>query len=270
MNLPRHRPDAERFSVLMALILLAYATARYVRLPVRTYALELPGVFLPLQFNINTVVSVLVAGLAATGADWLLSSHPEIGQRSRFSHWLIPGLTAWIISLPLANLPPSPLWWLAFASGALVLTLILQAEYVSVDPADARYTLVSLALSALAYGMFLTLAISLKALGVRLLLVLPALATAAFLISMRVQQLRALGEWRPLPMLAASFLTVQIAAALHYWPLSAVAYGLALLGLLYALNSLITAMSQAEDLRTAAREPLIALAIFWLLAAILH
>jgi hypothetical protein len=254
----------------MAVILLAYATARFVRLPVRSFALELPGVYLPLQFNINTVVSALVAGLAATGTEWLLSGHPHLEGRPSYGHWLIPALTAWIISLPLANLPLSPLWWLAFASGALVLTLILQAEYLSVDPTDKRYGLVSLALTALAYGMFLTLAISLKALGVRLLLVLPALTLAAFLISMRVQQLRAGGEWQPLQLLAISFLSVQIAAALHYWPLSAVAYGLALLGLLYGLNSFITAMNQGQEPRAAAREPLIALGVFWLLAAILH
>lgn len=254
----------------MALILLAYATARFVRLPVRTFSIELAGVFLPLQFNINTVVSVLVAGLAATGTDWLLRSHPRLGDQSTFSHWLLPTLTAWIISLPLANLPLSPLWWIAFAGGAVTLTLLLQAEYLSVDSTDKRYGFISLALTALAYGMFLTLAISLKALGVRLLLVLPTLALAAFLISMRVQALRDEKGWQPLPLLAVSFLCVQLAAALHYWPLSAIAYGLALLGALYGLNGILTAIQGGQPTREAAREPLLVAATFWALAIVLH
>lgn len=254
----------------MAVILLGYAAARFVRLPVRTFAIELPGVYLPLQFNINTVVAVLVAGMAATGTDWLLRGHPKLGERATYSHWLLPALSAWIISLPLASLPLSPLWWAAFVAGALLLVFTFVGEYVSVDAEDPRYEPVSLALSGLAYGMFLTLAISLKGVGARLLLILPALALAAFLVSARVQLLRGDGEWRPLRLVAISFISVQIAAALHYWPLSAVGFGLALLGVLYALNTFLSGIYRGETPRGAATEPITALLIFWALAALLR
>lgn len=270
VKLSRRLPDSERFSVLMAVILLAYASARFVNLPVRTFSLEIAGFFLPLQFNINTILSVLVAALTASGMDWLLRGHPMLGDRPHYSHWLLPALAAWIISLPLANLPMSPLWWLAFFIGALLLSLILLAEYVSANPEDRLYPIVSIALSALAYGMFLTLAISLKALSARLVLVLPALAVAAFLVSFRVQLLRSAEKAEGLPLLGITFISVEVAGALHYWPLSAISFGLALLGVLYSLNNFLFSFSDGQSVSEAAKEPVAVLIIFWTLAAIIR
>ncbi|MCK5429242.1 MAG: hypothetical protein KAI94_07210, partial [Anaerolineales bacterium] len=68
----RHMPDANRLSVLSSIILLAYALARFVDLPTRDVAFQLPGIYLAIEINIRTIVALLVAGLAATGADWLL------------------------------------------------------------------------------------------------------------------------------------------------------------------------------------------------------
>lgn len=270
MKLSGRLPDTERFSVLMAVILLAYTTARFVNLPVRNFSLELAGVFLPVQFNINTIVSVLVAGLTASGMDWLLEQHPKVKSGAQYSHWLLPALTAWIISLPLANLPLSPLWWLAFFTGALLLSLILVAEYVSADPQDRLYPVVSIALSALAYGMFLTLAISLKALVVRLVLTLPALAFASFLVSYRIQLLRTPEKRGWLPLLGVTLISVEIAGALHYFPLSAISFGLALLGALYALNSFLFSLADGNSEKEAIKEPLVTLILFWALAALLR
>jgi hypothetical protein len=270
VKLSSRLPDSERFSVLMAVILLAYASARFVNLPLRTFSLEIGGFFLPLQFNINTVLSVLVAALTASGMDWLLRGHPKLGEGFQYSHWLLPALTAWVISLPLANLPLSPLWWLAFLIGALLLTMLIFAEYVSVDPEDRYYAVVSIALTALAYGMFLTLAISLKALGARLVLTLPALLISSFLISYRVQLLRSPAKVEGLPLLGIAFVSVEIAGALHYWPLSAISYGLALLGVLYALNNFLFSISEGESTFEAAKEPSAVLLIFWILAALIR
>jgi len=270
MKLSRRLPDSERFSVLIAVILLAYASARFVNLPLRTFSLEIAGFFLPLQFNINTVLSILVAAITASGMDWILRGHPKSEEGFNYSHWLLPALTAWVISLPLANLPLSPLWWLAFLIGAILLTLLIIAEYVSVDPNDRYYTLVATALSALAYGMFLTLAISLKALEARLVLSIPALAIAAFLISYRIQLLRSPEKAEGLPLLGVAFISVEFAGALHYWPLTAISYGLALLGLLYAMNNFLFSINDGESAFEAAKEPSAVLIIFWILAALIR
>lgn len=65
----RHLPDPDRLSILAATILLAYALASFIDMPGRELSLQLPGVYLEVQFNTRTFVAVLVAGLTATGAD---------------------------------------------------------------------------------------------------------------------------------------------------------------------------------------------------------
>lgn len=266
VTLARQLPDRERLSTLMAVILLAYAIARFVQVPGTTLALELAGIYLPLRFDIGTMITVLVAALTATGTDWLLRDHPKLVGGRRFGHWLLPAMTAWVLSLPLGNLPYSPLWWAAFAGSAVLLVAVLIAEYVSVDPANTFYRPAALVLGALAYGLFLILAISLRGLAVRLILILPTIALAAFLIGARVHLLRSKRRWQAGQSLAIAFLCAQLAGVLHYFPISAVSYGLALLGLLYALTSYAGALSEGAQSRRAAREALVSLALFLLLA----
>ena len=91
---PRYLPDADRLSVLAATILLAYALGRFVDLPSRSLAIQLPFVYFSVQVNIRTFVTLLVAGLTAIGADWLLRDHPALRVNSTLEHWLLPALTA--------------------------------------------------------------------------------------------------------------------------------------------------------------------------------
>ena len=92
----RHLPDADRLSMLTATILLAYALAHFIDLPGRELALQLPGIYLSVQVNVQTFVGPLVAALTASGANWLLRDHPAIGGQSTMEHWLLPALTAWV------------------------------------------------------------------------------------------------------------------------------------------------------------------------------
>lgn len=254
----------------MAVILLAYAAARFVRLPDNTLALQLAGIYLPLQINIHTIVAVLVAGLTATGTDWLLRSQEDRASRSINRHLLLPAMTAWVLSLLLSNIPFSSQWWLAFGGSALFLLAILIAEYASASPENRYYAIATQALSALTYGLFLILAITVRGVGLRLYLAFPAMALGAFLAGSRVQLLRPGQSWQPLPVAGITFIVVQIAAALHYLPISALGYGLGLLGTLYALNDYVAAIDTGETFREAARRPAVVLSLFWLLAILLR
>ena len=55
----------------------------------------------------------------------------------------------------------------------------------------------------------------------------------------------------------------QVTAALHYWPLSPVAFGLGVLGPAYALTSLITGLVEGESPRKALLEPALVLIFTW-------
>lgn len=263
MSKPQSLPELDRISVLSALILLAYALARFIDIPAQVLAVQLPGIYLEYQIDVQVLVALLVAGMTASGADWLLRNHPSLGAKNTIEHLLIPALTAWVIGLPLFQLPLGPQWWAGFAIGGMLLMAVLVAEYITVDPEDARHPIAAAGLTAVAFALYLTLAISLRFEGIRLFLILPALALSAGLISLRVFQLRLQGQWMIWQAIVITLIGGQITAAMHYWPFSPVVFGLVLLGPIYGLTSLLAALAEGETIRQAIIEPTTVIVIVW-------
>jgi len=263
---PSNLPQLDRLSVVAAVILLAYALARFANLPVSELSLQLPGIFLSFQINLRTIVALLVTGLTASGADWLMRDHPALGRQNTLEHWLLPALTAWVIGLPLLQLPLGLSWWVGFALGGTILMLVLIAEYIVIDPDDIRSPVASAGLTVVSYALFLILAASLRYAGLRLYLILPALALAAGLVTLRILHLRLHGQWAFLQAGVIVVIVGQLVAALHYWPLSPVGYALALLAPAYSLTSLIGNLMEDMPLRQAVIEPAIVLVLLWFAA----
>jgi hypothetical protein len=259
----RYLPHFERLSVLAATLFLAYALTQFVDIPGWELELQLPGILLAVNFNIRTVVAFLAAGLAASGTDWLLRDHPALKDKSTLQHCLLPALTALVIGFPLYQIPFGGVWWIIFTLGGLLLTLVLIAEYIVVDPEDVRYTLAAVGLTAVSFALFLMLVIVLRSAGTRLFLVLPAVGLAAGLVSLRTLNLRLHGQWKYVECLVVAFVVLQAAAGLHYWPLSPIAFGLAVLGPAYALTSLIGGLAEEEPFPRVFYEPLAVLILVW-------
>ena len=252
----RNLPDVDRLSVLAAAILLAYALARYVQFPSTKIEFSLLGVYLPIEINVNTIVTFFVAGLMATGADWLLRDHPYLGNKSTLEHWLLPSLTAWVIGFPLYQLPIGPLWWAGFALGGLLLVLVLVAEYITINPEDVRQPVAAAGLTALSFSLYLMLAVATRFAGIRLIQLLPALTLAAGLVSLRTLHLRLRGQWAFIQAGIICLISAQLTAALHYLPLSPVSYGLLLLGPIYSLTTLVANLAEGEPFKQAIIEPI--------------
>jgi hypothetical protein len=248
-------PSADKLSVLAAIILLAYALTPFVDLPARDFSFELPGFFLSIELNVRTLVAFLVAGLTASGADWLLRDHPLLADKPTIQHWLLPALTSLVIGVPLFQLPFSPIWWAFFAVGGALLMLVLVAEYIVVFPEDSRYAPASAGLVAVSFALFLTLAIVLHSAGTRLFFILPALIVAGGLVSLRTLRLRSGTSWKFLEAFVTALVMAQIAAALHYWPLNPITFGLAVLGPTYALTTLLSSLNEGETIKQALLEP---------------
>lgn len=267
---PSYLPDFDRLSIIAATMLLAYALARFINLPLSSLSFQLPGLFIALQINLRTVVSLLVASLAASGAAWLIQEHPASGPHFHLEHYLIPMLTAWVIGVPLYQLPLGFLWWAGFILGGAILTLVLVAEYIVVDSEDVRQPLASAGLTVVSFTLFLILTVSLRYANTRLFFILPALTLAAGLISLRTLHLRLHGRWALLQTGLVMLLVGQLIAALHYWPISPIGYALALVGSTYSLTNLFGNMAEGRSLRQAWIEPSVILAIFWASALIIH
>jgi hypothetical protein len=252
------------------MILLAYALARFINIPARELALQLPGIYLTVQLNVRTIVVFLVAGLTAAGADWLLRQHPAAEGMSTLKHLLVPALTAWVIGIPLFQMPLGLLWWAGFAFGGAALMLVLVAEYIVIDPNDRRQPAAAAGLTAVSFALYLTLAIALRFAGTRLYLLLPALTLAAWLVSLRTLHLRLHGRWALFQSTAIALLCGQFAAGLYYWPISPVAFGLVVSGSAYAITSLVANLTENEPLQRALIEPALVLAIVCVTAIWLH
>ncbi len=263
-----HWPERERLIVLTAIVLLTYALTRLLNLPIHHVELTVVGIRLSLELRFGAIISLVSAGLAATGMNWLLQTHPvwrkeETG--ATLEHLLLPTLTALIVSLALGTLPSPGLWWLGFAVGGLLMVLVFVAEYIVTDIHDARYPVASVMLTALTFTFYLILTVALRAANARLFLLAPALFLGSGLLALRVFRLR-LGSWFWVPAFVVALFCTQLAAALRYWPLTPVQFGLTLLGPAYALVDFIAAQMEGENPRRALLAPLVLLGVFWGLA----
>jgi hypothetical protein len=271
MDERRSLPDINRLSVLCATIMLAYALARFVDLPERALSFPIPGLYLEFRLNFQSIVAVLVALLAASGMEWLLHDHPALagqGWRKSFQHWLLPSLTALVIGAPLGMLASGIEWWIIFAMGGALLLLVFMAEYVVVDAGDIRHPHAAAGLMALSFALFLILTIAIRAAGPRLYLMLPAILPAAGLVSVRTLYLRC-GRWMYSWGAGIAILTGNLAIGLHYWRISPIPFGLALLAPTYALTMLAASYEENRSIQSWLVEPVILLVIIWGLAIFL-
>jgi hypothetical protein len=237
------------------MLLLAYTLAFFIRSPANNLNLQLPGVMLTIPLNMNTLVSLLGAGMTAAGADWLYHDHPALHGRRTLPHWLLPALTALVGGVPLSQAPTIWIWWLGLALGGGVLVFVLVGEYITIDFEDVRRPLAAAGLTAISFALYLVLATTLRSSGLRLSLLLPALTLAAGLVSLRVLNLRLRDEWLIYESGLIAVLVGQGVAALYYWPLSPLSFGLLVFGATYALNSLFMGLIEERPLHQAIRMP---------------
>lgn len=262
-------PDTNRLSVITAAVLLALALTSLFRVEGNSSGIQLFGFYLPVGFDLRILTTLLAAGLTATGMDWFLRGHPMLAGKSTITHWILPTLTTLVVSVPLYVLPAGRLWWLAFGIGSILLVLVFLAEYSTVDSYDVLYPGATAGLISLSLVMFLILAIILRYASARLFALFPLLFSAAFLVALRALYLYLHGQWEYAWALSTAFICAQIGAALHYWPLTPVQFGLILLAPLYALISLARNTKEGLTIQRAFIEPAIILILLTGLAILL-
>lgn len=261
-------PDINRIGILTAAVLLAFALTRLLPASQVVLRLTLGDFFLTYPVSLTTVMTLLAAGVTATGMDWLLRSHPGLGSERTVEHWLLPMLTTFVIGVSLSLLTGGASWWVTFAITGLVLVIVFIAEYVAVDPTAPAYSAGTGLLTALSFAVTLILLTTMHSSSPRLVILLPAVFVVSGLVSLRSLHLR-LRRWVFAWAGGIALIIAQLASALHYWPLSPIQFGLALLGPLYALTSLAGNLREDLPVRQAAVEPLVALTLAWVAAGLL-
>lgn len=263
-------PDSNRIGVLTAAVLLVFALGHLIPSTAVEVRLSLGQFFLTYPVNLNTILTLFAAGLTATGMDWLLRGHPNLGPRSTLEHWLLPTLTVLVIGVPLAVLPSGPSWWVTFGLAAFLLVVVFYAEYVAVDPAAPTYSASTALLTALAFAVYLILLVALDSTQPRLIILVPAIFIGSALVSLRSLRLRLQSRWEVVWALGIALVSMQLAAALHYWPITPLQFGLALFGPLYALTSLAGGAGEGLPVRRVLAEPLTVMFVAWIAAFLLR
>jgi hypothetical protein len=214
------RPDRDRISTMTALVLLAYALIRVAELPTVAPEVALAGLVVSFEINTRLIMLTLTAALAATGADWLLRSHPENDpNRSTTEHWILPGLASFGFGAILSRLPEGLGLWLGLPIAALLLTSVLVAEYIVHDSDDPRYDLVALVLRTLAYLLLAGLLFAFNGPGMRAIFSVPLTFSAAVLVSWRLMILEKVSAGTALRFaVLIAAVAAQLTWALHYWP----------------------------------------------------
>lgn len=263
MNASFRRIDSGKLSVIMAAIMLAYSVTPFVTIPNRELNFQLPGFLFLLRVDYIGLVSILSAGLGATGMAWLLLSQKHEGlQRKDVQHLLIPSLTAWAIGVPLGAIDITLQWWAVFVFGGILLSLVFVSEFIIVDLNDPRASLAIIGLSAVGYVIYLVLSVAMHGAGLRLYLTLPVFFITAGLVSWRILNLRLQGtnifHWS----LATALITTQTAIGLHYLPVLPIQFGLVLTGLCYAIISFALLYEKTHEVKLCWMEPLILLVLF--------
>ncbi len=242
--------------MLTAAVLLAFALTRLVSSPQYDLRMNLGEFLIEIPLNLTTGLALLAAGLTATGMDWLLRAHPALGGKSTAEHWLLPTLTTFILAVPLAVLPSGPVWWAAFSVGGAILIAVFFAEYVAVDPSAPAYAAATAGLTAVSFAVHLILVTALRFAGVRMIVLVPSVFIVSGLISLRTLHLRLGGRWEFGWAAAIGLVSTQLAAGLHYWPVSPLQFGLILLGAQYGLTSMAVHIGEGMSIRRAVIEPL--------------
>jgi hypothetical protein len=175
-----------------------------------------------------------------------------------------------VIGLPLDTMQIGIAWWVIYALGGVLFSLVLTSEYISLDPTDERYSLAVVGLTAISMALLLILLITLRGSGLRLYLVEAAIIPATALVSARCISLRLNGRWFLAWSGVVTLVIAQFSIALYYLPLSPLQFGLILTGLVYGLVSVVAMLEDAQSRQRLWVEPVLMTGTLVAIAFLLH
>ncbi|MFQ5943589.1 MAG: hypothetical protein ACE5JF_08555 [Anaerolineales bacterium] len=216
---PLPYPSRDRIGALTALILIAYALIRVVTLPTLEAELALLGLLVPLSIDVRVIMLSLASILAATGALWVVQSHPLARIRNpEYPIGLLPGLAALGMGATLNQLPVGSAWLIGLIFAGGLLAAVLYAEFVVFDERDPRAHGAMAGLRSL--GIVLVVGVAFAALtsGLRAVFSVPAIFAASTTVCWRSLKLEAAREAVWPYSIASGLIASQIVWGLHYWP----------------------------------------------------
>lgn len=257
----------DRASVMIWVVLMGLAAQRFLVLPERAFTSEILGSPITLTITANTILAVLLTGLAATGTEAVVRAHPkgepapntrvrrreyagsatpvrppvlDAQERAALisrSHWVYWGAPVALVLVAIFLLPLAPsagYWVLGLIAAGVTLGLALAGIYYTIDPFQRGYRRARLGMNALTYAVALLLFLVVYRTRTRSVLSATEVLLVSSLLAMELLR----GSDRP-TILVALYATItglvlgQATWALNYWRLDSLTGGLVLLVLFY-------------------------------------
>ncbi|MCZ7567876.1 MAG: hypothetical protein M5U01_04650 [Ardenticatenaceae bacterium] len=232
----------ERLSILVSLVVLGLAFSLIVALPTRIFQGSFLGSPVAIVINGQLFMAGLLTALTAIGTDYALREHPgyEATAGYAFLFWIIPCMVTLAAALSLQWLVSDLRLWAAglILTGA-ALSLVIVAEYRTIDPKDPAYTPARLGLNLVVYLSALVLFAGIYSAKLRSLLSATAMVVLAGLLALallRAERRMTLHTW--LYAAICALILGEATWALNYWGVSALAGGSLLLLAFYFFTGL--------------------------------
>lgn len=246
MESSKRLPNFNRISIISGSILLLLSLTPFIPGSSTSFEVSLPFFNLAVNLSLRSLIPFFGAVLAALGMEWLIEDHP-LRENVRFPlYWVIPALAVLAIGLPLNLVETSSFWWIMFVSGGIGLILVLYSEYITLDPADPFYDFASLTLIAIMHAMLLGIALSVRASGQRLYVLLIVILPAVFFVTLRALFLRSERRFWTEWSVGITVFIAGLVIGLHYLPIPAPAFAMIIAGTTYALGALASGIISGE------------------------
>lgn len=264
-------PEINRLSIVSAAIMLAFALTQLISFPAQTFSFSIFGILVELILDFSTIITILTTLMAAAGMHWLIISHPGWEPKDNLwqvvQHWIVPVLTALVIGVALNSFSGSPLWWVVYILGSVLLVAVFIAEYNVVSEQGIQHPFATVGLTGLSFALYLLLAIAIFSADLRLYIRLPLLLSAAMMVILRSLYLR-LKNWETLWAAIASLMLSELAIGLHYLPLSPIQNGILLVGTAYILTSIVMGIKENREGLRFWLEPIAMFVLFFLVSVL--
>ncbi len=233
----RPAPDRDRLSVMIGVIVLSPVLIRFIDLPGRTVSFSWLGS--PVSFEVTStwLLVALLPALSCMGANAVIRAHPRMAQPDPphlFTFWILPGFSALIAALLLQRASTWPIWWGGLALTGAIVTLVVVAEFATVDPNVLGYPRARLTLNIITYTVAFASFVLVYGTRGRSVLTATAVTLAGIALALELLNTTDVGLQRAaLYALPVGLLLGESAWALNYWRLSSWAGGMILLLLMY-------------------------------------
>jgi hypothetical protein len=226
-----------RLSILVSLVLFGLVVSHLVELPTRTITFVALGVPTTVFLSGRWLIGVLLVIMTGLGVDSIVRSHPQAqnaGWAYALSFW---GLPCTIVLLSLVILPLSPniaSWLGSLTATGILVSLIIGAQYYTIDSQARHASLVRWGLSLAVYAS--VFAVSALTYGTRARSLLSATAISLFATAISAELLR---PHTPEPSMRRTWLysaTVGLMLGELTWALNHLSFGTVAGGILFLLT----------------------------------